>query len=101
MTSKEAAFSPSATPLSTNKHLLRWIEKMADLTKPAAIHWVNGSLQENDDLCRQMLESGTFIRLNQEQWPACYLRALGCGRCSPRGRPHLYLLFVKGNSRPD
>ena len=72
MTTKEAVFSPSATPLSTNKHLLRWIEKMADLTKPSAIHWVNGSQEENDALCRQMLENGTFIRLNQQQWPGCY-----------------------------
>jgi phosphoenolpyruvate carboxykinase (GTP) len=72
MTTKEAVFSLSAAPLSTNKHLLRWIEKMADLTKPAAIHWVNGSQQENDALCQQMVDSGTFIRLNQKQWPGCY-----------------------------
>ena len=32
-----------ALPLSRNKHLLRWVEKMAELTKPAAIHWVDGS----------------------------------------------------------
>jgi phosphoenolpyruvate carboxykinase (GTP) len=69
MITKEAA--PTA-PLSTNKHLLRWIEKIADLTKPAAIHWANGSQEESDELCRQMVESGTFIRLNAEQWPHCY-----------------------------
>ena len=28
-----------AVPLSENKHLLRWVEKMAELTKPGAIHW--------------------------------------------------------------
>jgi phosphoenolpyruvate carboxykinase (GTP) len=72
MTTKEAVFSPSAAPLSTNKHLLRWIEKMADLTKPSAIHWVNGSQEENDALCRQMLENGTFIALDQKRWPGCY-----------------------------
>jgi phosphoenolpyruvate carboxykinase (GTP) len=69
MITKEAA--PTA-PLSTNKHLLRWIEKIADLTKPAASHWANGSQEESDELCRQMVESGTFIRLNAEQWPHCY-----------------------------
>ena len=31
-----------AVPLSKNDHLLRWVEKMAELTKPAAIHWVDG-----------------------------------------------------------
>jgi len=45
---------------------------MADLTKPAAIHWVNGSQEENDALCLQMVESGTFTRLNERLWPGCY-----------------------------
>jgi phosphoenolpyruvate carboxykinase (GTP) len=61
-----------ALPLSENKHLLRWVEKMAELTKPAAIHWVDGSREENDELCAQMVESGTFIKLNQKLWPGCY-----------------------------
>jgi len=63
----------SNTPLSENKHLLRWVEKMAELTKPAAIHWVDGSKEEYDRLCAQMVESGTFIRLNQKLWPGCFL----------------------------
>ena len=62
----------SATPLSTNKHLIRWVEKMADLTKPAAIHWVDGSQAENDALCAEMVSSGTFTKLNEELWPGCY-----------------------------
>jgi phosphoenolpyruvate carboxykinase (GTP) len=59
--------------LSTNTHLLRWVEKMADLCKPAGIHWVDGSQAEHDRLCAEMVEAGTFIRLNEEQWPGCYL----------------------------
>ncbi len=62
----------SATPLSSNKHLLRWVEKMAELTKPDAIHWVDGSQEENDAICAQMVENGTFIKLNGELWPNCY-----------------------------
>ncbi len=61
-----------AQPLATNKHLLRWVEKMAELTRPAAIHWVDGSQEEYDALCAQMVERGTFIKLNQELWPGCY-----------------------------
>jgi len=72
METKSAVLAPSAVPLSVDKHLLRWVEKMADLTKPAAIHWVDGSQEENDALCGQMVESGTFIRLNQQLWPNCY-----------------------------
>jgi phosphoenolpyruvate carboxykinase (GTP) len=62
-----------AEPLSENHHLLRWVEKMARLTKPAAIHWVDGSQQEYDVLCQQLIAGGTFTRLNQDLWPGCFL----------------------------
>src|ERR1700730_13076603 len=58
--------------LSKNEHLLRWVEKMAELVRPSAIHWVNGSQEEHDALCSQMVESGTFIKLNDKLWPGCY-----------------------------
>ncbi len=61
-----------ATPLSANVHLLNWVEKMANLTKPAAIHWVDGSVEEDEMLKAQMVESGTFVKLNEELWPGCY-----------------------------
>jgi len=61
-----------ARPLSTNKHLLRWVEKMAELTEPAAIHWVDGSQEEYDELCARMVKGGTFIKLNEKLWPGCY-----------------------------
>ena len=64
---------PAATkPLSKNTHLLRWVEKMAELTQPEAIHWVDGSEAERDFLYDQMVASGTLIRLNQQLWPNCY-----------------------------
>jgi phosphoenolpyruvate carboxykinase (GTP) len=59
-------------PLSTNIHLLNWVDKMANLTKPAAIHWVDGSVEEDEVLKAQMVESGTFIKLNEKLWPGCY-----------------------------
>ena len=62
----------SDQPLSENNHLLRWVEKMAKLTKPAAIHWVDGSQQEYDSLCELLIENGTFTKLNQDLWPGCY-----------------------------
>jgi phosphoenolpyruvate carboxykinase (GTP) len=59
-------------PLSQNKHLLKWVEKMAELTKPDAIHWVDGSQEEYDNLCDQLVQSGTFTKLNQDLWPGCF-----------------------------
>src|SRR5471032_1715487 len=46
---------------------------MAELTKPAAIHWVDGSVEEYDGLCADLVAAGTFVRLNDRLWPNCYL----------------------------
>jgi phosphoenolpyruvate carboxykinase (GTP) len=46
---------------------------MRDLTQPAAVHWVDGSQEEYDRLCEQMVCSGTLIKLNEKLWPGCYL----------------------------
>ena len=62
----------SSDPLSTNKNLIRWVEKMAHLTRPAAIHWVDGSPAEYDGLCADMVQSGTFTKLNHDLWPGCF-----------------------------
>lgn len=62
----------TATPLATNTHLLRWVDKVAKLTKPSAIHWVDGSQEEYDFLCGKLVEAGTFTKLNQDLWPGCY-----------------------------
>ena len=63
----------TSVPLSENKHLLRWVEKMAELTRPAAIHWVDGSQEEYRLALGQMVAAGTFTKLNQDLWPGCYL----------------------------
>jgi phosphoenolpyruvate carboxykinase (GTP) len=61
-----------SAPLARNTHLIRWVEKMANLTKPASIHWVDGSKEEYDSLCDLLVEGGTFTKLNQDLWPGCY-----------------------------
>ena len=61
-----------SVPLSENQHLLRWVQKMADLCKPAAIHWVDGSQEESDALSAQLVANGTFVKLNEKLWPGCY-----------------------------
>ncbi len=60
-------------PLSKNVHLLRWVNKIAALCKPDRIHWVDGSKAEYDRLCDEMVDAGTFTRLNPKMWPGCFL----------------------------
>jgi phosphoenolpyruvate carboxykinase (GTP) len=62
----------TAIPLSKNDHLLRWVEKMAELTRPARIHWVDGSEEERDQLYAEMVAAGTLVKLNEKLWPGCY-----------------------------
>ncbi|MDR3773422.1 MAG: phosphoenolpyruvate carboxykinase (GTP) [Terracidiphilus sp.] len=59
-------------PPTRNKHLLRWVEKMAELAEPKSIHWVDGSEQEYDQLCEELIANGTFLRLNQKLRPGCF-----------------------------
>jgi phosphoenolpyruvate carboxykinase (GTP) len=61
-----------AAPLCENKNLRKWVEKIAALTKPATIHWVDGSEAENQLLCDELVANGTFIKLNEKLWPGCY-----------------------------
>ena len=68
----KAYMKASSKPLSQNKHLIRWVEKMAELCTPQDIHWVDGSEEENTELCAKLVKAGTFIKLNQDIWPGCY-----------------------------
>ncbi|MGI8671412.1 MAG: phosphoenolpyruvate carboxykinase (GTP) [Luteitalea sp.] len=67
MTSRDVS-----VPLATNPQLLRWVEKMRQLTAPATVHWVDGSESEYEALCGRMLETGTLTKLNDDLWPGCY-----------------------------
>ena len=58
---------------SSNQNLLTWINEIEALCKPSNIHWCNGSQEEYDGLCEALVEAGTFIKLNQELRPGCFL----------------------------
>jgi phosphoenolpyruvate carboxykinase (GTP) len=59
--------------LSAEHPIVRWVDEIATLTTPDAIHWVDGSTEENDRLCQMLVEHGTFIRLNSELRPNSFL----------------------------
>ncbi len=57
----------------TNTKLTDWVNSLVELCKPDHVHWCDGSQEEYDSLCEQMVQAGTFIRLNPEKRPNCFL----------------------------
>jgi phosphoenolpyruvate carboxykinase (GTP) len=58
---------------TTNVKLLDWVEEIAELTQPDAIHWCDGSAEEYDALAEALIEAGTFERLSDAKRPNSYL----------------------------
>ncbi len=58
---------------TSNTKLNELVNKMATLCKPDRIHWCDGSQEEYDALCDQMVKGGTFIRLDEQKRPNSYL----------------------------
>ncbi|MFL5842998.1 MAG: phosphoenolpyruvate carboxykinase (GTP), partial [Thermoleophilaceae bacterium] len=56
-----------------NAKLISWVEEVATLTQPESIHWCDGSAEEYDALCRQLVDAGTFEKLSDAKRPNSYI----------------------------
>jgi phosphoenolpyruvate carboxykinase (GTP) len=59
--------------MTKNKKLQSWVEEAAALCQPDSIYWCDGSQEENDRLCEELVQKGTFVRLDPEKRPGSYL----------------------------
>ena len=59
--------------MTKNKKLQSWVEEAAALCQPDSIYWCDGSQEENDRLCEELVQKGTFVRLDPEKRPGSFL----------------------------
>ncbi len=63
----------TTTAPTKHRKLLAWVSEVAALTEPARIYWCDGSDEEYNRLCSELVAAGTFKKLNETLRPNSYL----------------------------
>lgn len=58
---------------TTNTQLIDWINEIEELCEPDQVYLCDGSQAEYDRFCQELVDQGTFIKLNEELRPGSFL----------------------------
>ena len=58
---------------TSNQKLLDWVEEWRQILQPDDVYWCDGSADEYERLCQQLVDGGTFRTLNEAKRPNSYL----------------------------
>ncbi|MBW7876770.1 MAG: phosphoenolpyruvate carboxykinase (GTP), partial [Candidatus Cloacimonetes bacterium] len=73
MATRERSLDMNIPSFVRNEELIRWVKESAELMQPSSIHWCDGSQEEYDRLCEELVQAGTFRRLNPKLRPGSFL----------------------------
>lgn len=57
---------------TTNTKLQQWVNDWAEILQPDSIYWCDGSADEYDRLCQELVDAGTFTKLDEAKRPNSY-----------------------------
>jgi phosphoenolpyruvate carboxykinase (GTP) len=60
---------------TTHEGIRKWVSEIVELTTPDRVHWCTGSDEEWVELTNGLVETGTFVRLNQDKKPNSFYAA--------------------------
>ncbi|OHD07488.1 MAG: phosphoenolpyruvate carboxykinase [Spirochaetes bacterium GWC1_27_15] len=58
--------------MTKNQKLIKWVEEIAAMCKPDKIYWCDGSQEEYNKLCDELVKAGTFIKLSEDKKPGSF-----------------------------
>ncbi|GMA21133.1 phosphoenolpyruvate carboxykinase (GTP) [Arsenicicoccus piscis] len=62
----------SDTARTSHPKLAAWVDEVAALTQPDEVYWVTGTTEEIDRINQELVDAGTFIKLDESKKPNSY-----------------------------